>query len=174
MKTVTFVWWMGSAAVAGELRCAMRESGGLCVMTTGRMSMLWSYAGNWDYQHLVCSPTISVAKNKTSPESIKSSISAIHKGSICMLISIDVSFLSSFGGGNGSIILDNVECSGDEERLIDCASNGIGYHDCYDDHSEDAGVICAEGTYVFTCVCVYVYVYVYVYVLALHVCTVAR
>ena len=64
--------------------------------------------------------------------------------------SIDVSFLSSFGGGTGSIILDNVECIGDEERLIDCASNGIGQEDCYDDHSEDAGVICAEGV----CVCV--------------------
>ena len=75
------------------------------------------------------------------------------------LISIDVSFLSSFGGGSGSIILDNVECIGDEERLIDCASNGIGQEDCYDDHSEDAGVICAEG------VCVwFVFVFLYVYI----------
>ena len=58
----------------------------------------------------------------------------------------DVSFLASFGGGNGSILLDNVACTGDEQRLDECANNGFGHHDCYDDHSEDAGVICTEGT----------------------------
>ena len=52
------------------------------------------------------------------------------------------SYLSSFGGGNGSIFIDNAECTGDEERLEDCIHNGIGHHDCEFDHTEDAGVIC--------------------------------
>ena len=56
-----------------------------------------------------------------------------------------MSFLSSFGGGNGSIILDNVACSGNEDRLEDCSHNGIGQHDCYEDHTEDAGIICAAS-----------------------------
>ena len=59
---------------------------------------------------------------------------------------LDVSFLSSFGGGNGRIILDGVVCNGNETRLENCSSRGLGVHNCY--LSEDAGVICAEGIYV--------------------------
>ena len=44
-----------------------------------------------------------------------------------------------FGEGSGSIVLDDVSCTGSEERLVDCSAN--------DDtdgctHSEDAGVQC--------------------------------
>ena len=46
-----------------------------------------------------------------------------------------------FGGGLGSIFLDQVDCSGFESMLTQCPANPIGIHDC--SHSEDAGVQCA-------------------------------
>ena len=47
---------------------------------------------------------------------------------------------ASFGAGSGQIWLDNVACTGNERRLIDCPANPLGTHNCQ--HSEDAGVRC--------------------------------
>ena len=49
---------------------------------------------------------------------------------------------SPFGQGTGPIHLDNVGCTGSEERLAS-RPNPIGVHNC--EHSEDAGVRCLEG-----------------------------
>lgn len=38
------------------------------------------------------------------------------------------------------IWLDNVSCTGQEERLIDCSHNGVGIHNC--NHNNNAAVIC--------------------------------
>ena len=51
---------------------------------------------------------------------------------------------SGYNVGTGHIWLDNVLCRGTEIRLIDCASEGLGNHDC--SHHEDAGMRCTGTT----------------------------
>ena len=48
--------------------------------------------------------------------------------------------LASFGQGTGIIYLDDVECIGNETRLVDCGNNGIAGHNC--GHLEDASAVC--------------------------------
>ena len=52
-------------------------------------------------------------------------------------------FGSSVVDGTGQIVLDDLQCTGDESRLVDCPHNGLGSHNC--DHSQDAGVRCSRG-----------------------------
>ena len=48
-----------------------------------------------------------------------------------------------FGRGSGAILLDNVACTGSEERLINCPYDSH-TGDCF--HSEDAGIRCPSIT----------------------------
>ena len=60
---------------------------------------------------------------------------------------------SAYTGGTGSILLDNVQCTGNERWLLDCTHGGVGVHDC--GHHEDAGVRCQRpcmsNGYTFAC-----------------------
>nr|XP_022287848.1 227 kDa spindle- and centromere-associated protein-like isoform X3 [Crassostrea virginica] len=46
-----------------------------------------------------------------------------------------------FGPGIGSILMDEVHCTGLEDSIFSCYHNGFGSHDC--GHSEDASVSCS-------------------------------
>ncbi|XP_078331396.1 uncharacterized protein LOC144617489 [Crassostrea virginica] len=46
-----------------------------------------------------------------------------------------------FGPGTGSILMDEVHCTGLEDSIFSCYHNGFGNHDC--GHSEDASVSCS-------------------------------
>ena len=45
-----------------------------------------------------------------------------------------------FGGGVGQIYINNVDCRGDENNLLECSHSSA--LSCYRGHSEDAGVRC--------------------------------
>ncbi len=47
-----------------------------------------------------------------------------------------------YGRGLGPIWVDDLACTGEEERLADCSFRGWGRHDC--DHGDDAGVVCDD------------------------------
>jgi len=47
--------------------------------------------------------------------------------------------------GTGQIWLDDVQCTGNEERIINCPSNNIGSHNCA--HFEDVGINCLAGMF---------------------------
>ncbi|PVD22132.1 hypothetical protein C0Q70_17937 [Pomacea canaliculata] len=48
---------------------------------------------------------------------------------------------SQFGHGSGPIWLDDVQCTGYEESLLNCRAKPLGQTNC--DHTQDAGVICS-------------------------------
>ncbi|NWQ79102.1 HIPL1 protein, partial [Columbina picui] len=50
---------------------------------------------------------------------------------------------AEFGEGSSlRILLDDVQCSGQEETLLECAHAEVGTHNC--SHEEDAGVVCSQ------------------------------
>ena len=68
-----------------------------------------------------------------------------------------------FGQGSGSILLDNVTCTGSESTLDECGYLGGNTRSC--SHSKDAGVRCYPPGYN-----IYSYICSYSKVLAMHVC----
>ena len=64
-----------------------------------------------------------------------------------MFVSPDVYALKQFRGGSGSVILDSVQCTGNETSLSNCSAlQYILLFDCF--QSDDAGVRCLSGMHV--------------------------
>ena len=55
---------------------------------------------------------------------------------------------AAFGQGSGSILLDDLACTGSESSLVSCTHQGIGTHNCW--RGKNSGVICSHGEYVRT------------------------
>ena len=47
---------------------------------------------------------------------------------------------AKYGQGVGTVYLDHVDCSGNENNLTQCINDGIGVAQC--EHKDDAGVRC--------------------------------
>ena len=50
---------------------------------------------------------------------------------------------AAFGPGDGTIWMDDINCTGSERSLTECSHNGWGIENC--DHNEDAGVLCSSN-----------------------------
>ena len=48
-----------------------------------------------------------------------------------------------FGEGTGDILLDDVNCNGDEPSLLNCRHGGWRDHNCR--HSEDVSIVCVDS-----------------------------
>lgn len=55
----------------------------------------------------------------------------------------EVKSMAYYGKGSGPILLDDVNCAGDELNLFECGHRGRNKHNCQ--HREDAGVVCKKG-----------------------------
>ena len=130
MRREMFDWLEQGITILEEWRSAIRESGGQSVMTRGVPKMQELCADNWVSLQKV------TGTHNTCLMTILSSMSPTV-----------VRAVQGFGGGSGEVLIDNVGCNGSEERLFDCVHNGVGNHNCNEDHDEDAGVICISGLY---------------------------
>lgn len=70
-------------------------------------------------------------------------ITTIHDRPIPLTVDAVARHNAEFGRGSGPVLLQNVMCTGSEQRLLDCAIGGLGSSTC--SHYNDAGVACVEG-----------------------------
>ena len=117
-------------------RSVKTRPGALCVIMHGILLMLLWLADNWD-----------------SLEQVNILFSCLFFFIFVAVVVLhfryyktsDVTAFTNavFGPGNGAIVLDNVACTGLEERLVNCPYDNH-TADCF--HSEDAGVYCSNIT----------------------------
>ena len=66
-----------------------------------------------------------------------------------------------YGQGSGQILLDDVNCMGNEGTIVNCLHSGWEFHNC--SHKNDASVNCTAGMYMriyihmYACMCTYIY-----------------
>lgn len=143
-----------------EWKFVTLEFGVQCVMICGALKMPRWFAGNCSYQSQVSicpNLTSSLCTFLISDYEVYKKFKRFALSSLCglwvrlnvlALLFLDVIAISNarFGAGSGQIWLDNVACTGSENRLADCPANTLGAHNCA--HSEDAGVRCTSKIFI--------------------------
>ena len=61
---------------------------------------------------------------------------------VCRQLGYTYGTVERYNPGTGLIYLDDVQCFGTEDNLLNCPHPGIGNHDCT--HEEDIGVSCSN------------------------------
>ena len=56
-----------------------------------------------------------------------------------IVLNVDPKVVFEFGGGGDRILLDDIQCNGNEANLLQCIHNGIDMHNC-----NRAGVSCGN------------------------------
>ena len=106
-------------------------SGALCVMTPGEVLMLLWCVGSWTIP-------LNVSSKKDGKKYIFFYVLMVFN----CIMPIDAVGLQNavFGAGVGPIHINNIDCRGDEDNLLECSHSSA--LSCYRGHSEDAGVRC--------------------------------
>ncbi|XP_028399552.1 uncharacterized protein LOC114522963 isoform X3 [Dendronephthya gigantea] len=108
-----------------DMKLQLRLQGPLSANGTGRVEVL--YNGQWG---TICDDGWDLQDARVACRQL---------GYADAVVELDGSQVPS---GSGRIWLDNVACTGEEENIAECPSNGLGNEDC--SHSEDAGVECSR------------------------------
>ena len=107
-----------------EWRSVLTVCGAQSVMISGELLMLLQPVGNQDTLNIVRSSTIHTLNMDTQYYSFTD---------------VSARLFAAFGQGTGPIHLDDLQCVGNEDALINCTYDS-NTADC--SHFEDAGVVC--------------------------------
>lgn len=66
----------------------------------------------------------------------------MHLYSVDACLGVEAPGQASFGEGAGQVWLDNTQCTGSEEEILDCSTSTSGVNSCT--HAQDAGVRCGN------------------------------
>ena len=111
---------------------------GLMLVKTMHVKQHGCFGYNFLYQKAtfrVASSAISIDKNKNK------SFTCIYYG-FFNFVAATYHPSAYFGQGTGPVLINNVECSGSESRLLTCS---FGVAETYDTHSKDVSIRCLSG-----------------------------
>ena len=131
------LWWCTSG---GRFQSVWGQSGGVHQWSVGD-SVWWQLGHHWCYCGLQAAGICLHWKWVSIIITVDFWIFKLMLLVNCLLLVAGRAYSNArFGAGSGPIHLDNVDCIGSENHLINCSHANV--NRCYYGHSEDAGVRC--------------------------------